>query len=162
MASAPTFAQLAPTVAARLSECALPGYTVARFDRRVRTAELGRVGFAAPTVGARVINADARFVRQVRAPTGRLRLPNVFERAGESRIVLRSAERRFGRPAIPTQDGVDSVTLLTDAATFAGEIVNVWPDKDYVFIRGEDGTDWFSHRRDLVSDADWGKRLTLM
>ena len=72
--------------------------------------------------------------------------------------MLRSAERLVGRPAIPTQDGVDSATLPTDAATFAGEIVKVWPDKDYVFIRGEDGTDWFSHRRDFVSDGDWGRR----
>ena len=60
----------------------------------------------------------------------------------DAEVALRSAERRFGRPAIPIQDGVDSATLPTDGATFAGEIVNVWPDKDYVFIRGEDGTDW--------------------
>ena len=42
--------------AARLSACALPGYAVARFARRVRPAESGRVGFAAPMVGARVID----------------------------------------------------------------------------------------------------------
>ena len=57
------------------SECALPGYAVARFARRVRPAESGRVGFAAPMVGARVIDADARVVRPGRAPAGRLRLP---------------------------------------------------------------------------------------
>ena len=76
----------------------------------------------------------------------------------DAEVALRSAERLVGRPAIPTQDGVDSATLPTNAATFAGEIVKVWPDKDYVFIRGEDGTDWFSHRRDFVSEADWERR----
>ena len=64
VASAPTFAQLAPTVAARLSDCDLTGYNVARFDRRLLVAELGRVGVADPTVGARVIDAYALFVRQ--------------------------------------------------------------------------------------------------
>ena len=64
MASAPTFAQLAPTVAARLSECDLTGYNIARFDRRLLAAECGRVGVADPTAGARVIDAYALFVRQ--------------------------------------------------------------------------------------------------
>ena len=64
VASAPTFAQLAPTVAARLSDCDLTGYNVARFDRRLLAAEFGRVGVADPTAGARVIDAYALFVRQ--------------------------------------------------------------------------------------------------
>ena len=64
VASAPTFAQLAPTVAARLSDCDLTGYNVARFDRRLLAAEFGRVGVADPTTGARVIDAYALFVRQ--------------------------------------------------------------------------------------------------
>ena len=64
VASAPTFAQLAPTVAARLSDCDLTGYNVARFDCRLLAAEFGRVGVADPTVGARVIDAYALFVRQ--------------------------------------------------------------------------------------------------
>jgi len=52
---------------------------------------------------------------------------------------LRSAERRFGRaPATKPADS-DVTTLPVDPATYAGKIVNVWPDKDYVFIRGEDG-----------------------
>ena len=59
VASAPTFAQLAPTVAARLSDCDLTGYNVARFDRRLLAAEFGRVGVADPTTGARVIDAYA-------------------------------------------------------------------------------------------------------
>ena len=66
VASAPTFAQLAPTVAARLSDCDLTGYNVARFDRRLLAAECGRVGVADPTAGARVIDAYALFVRQER------------------------------------------------------------------------------------------------
>ena len=64
VASAPTFAQLAPTVAARLSDCDLTGYNVARFDRRLLAAECGRMGVADPTAGARVIDAYALFVRQ--------------------------------------------------------------------------------------------------
>ena len=53
-----------PTVAARLSECDLTGYNIARFDRRLLAAECGRVGVADPTAGARVIDAYALFVRQ--------------------------------------------------------------------------------------------------
>ena len=64
VASAPRFAQLAPTVAARLSDCDFTGHNVARFDRRLLAAEFGRVGVADPTVGARVIDAYALFVRQ--------------------------------------------------------------------------------------------------
>ena len=64
VASAPTFVQLAPTVAARLSDCDLTGYNVARFDRRLLAAECGRMGVADPTAGARVIDAYALFVRQ--------------------------------------------------------------------------------------------------
>ena len=64
VASAPTFAQLAPTVAALLSDCDLTGYNVARFDRRLLTAEFGRVGFKDPTVGALVIDVYTMFVRQ--------------------------------------------------------------------------------------------------
>ena len=111
MASAPTFAQLAPTVAARLSDCALTGHTVARFDRRVLTAESGRVGFAAPTVGARVIDADARFVRQVRAPAGRLRLP-----------------RQIGDELVPGVEQfplVDDVVAVEDGAALVAETASV-------------------------------------
>ena len=64
VASAPTFAQLAPTVAALLSDCDLTGYYVARFDRRLLAAEFSRVGFEDPTIGARVIDAYSIFVRQ--------------------------------------------------------------------------------------------------
>ena len=64
VASAPTFAQLAPTVAALLSDCDLTGYNVARFDRRLLAAEFGRAGFEDPMVGALVIDAYSIFVRQ--------------------------------------------------------------------------------------------------
>ena len=64
VASAPTFAQLAPTVAALLSDCDLTGYNAARFDRRLLAAEFSRAGFEDPTVGARVIDAYSIFVRQ--------------------------------------------------------------------------------------------------
>ena len=62
--SAPTFAQLAPTVTALLSDCDLTGYNVERFDRRLLAAEFGRAGFDDPMVGARVIDAYTMFVRK--------------------------------------------------------------------------------------------------
>jgi DNA polymerase-3 subunit epsilon len=64
VASAPTFAQLAQTVGALLSECDLTGYNVARFDRRLLAAEFRRAGVEDPTVGAFVIDAYTIFVRQ--------------------------------------------------------------------------------------------------
>ena len=64
VASAPTFAQLAPTVAACLSDCDLAGYNIERFDRRLLAAEFRRAGMENPTAGARVIDAYAIFVRQ--------------------------------------------------------------------------------------------------
>lgn len=64
VASAPTFAQLAPTVWALLSGCDLTGYNVERFDRRLLTAEFRRAGVADPTADARVIDAYTIFVRQ--------------------------------------------------------------------------------------------------
>ena len=64
VASAPTFAQLAPTLAPLLSDCDLTGYNVARFDRRLLAAEFGRAGVADPMGGALVIDAYTIFVRQ--------------------------------------------------------------------------------------------------
>ena len=64
VASAPTFAQLAQTVGALLSECDLTGYNVERYDRRLLAAEFRRAGHEDPTVGARVIDAYTIFVRQ--------------------------------------------------------------------------------------------------
>ena len=63
-AAAPTFAQLAPTVAALLSDCDLTGYNVERFDRRLLAAEFRRAGLANPMEGALVIDAYTIFVRQ--------------------------------------------------------------------------------------------------
>ena len=64
VASAPTFAHLAPTVSALLSACDLTGYNVERFDRRLLAAEFGRAGFDDPLVDARIIDAYTLFVRQ--------------------------------------------------------------------------------------------------
>jgi DNA polymerase-3 subunit epsilon len=64
VASVPTFAQLAPTVGALLSDCDLTGYNVERFDRRLLAAEFRRAEVADPTVGALVIDAYTIFVRQ--------------------------------------------------------------------------------------------------
>ena len=64
VACAPTFVQLAPAVRALLSGCDLTGYNVERFDRRLLSAEFRRVGLEDPTVGARIIDAYAIFLRQ--------------------------------------------------------------------------------------------------
>ena len=64
VASAPTFAQLAPTVTALLSDCDLTGYNVERFDRRLLAAEFCRAGFDDPMTNARVIDAYTMFVRK--------------------------------------------------------------------------------------------------
>ena len=64
VASAPTFAQLAPTVSALFSGADLAGYNVERFDRRLLAAEFRRAGVADPTIGARVIDGYTLFVRQ--------------------------------------------------------------------------------------------------
>ena len=64
VASAPTFAQLAPTIKPLLSDCDLTGYNVERFDRRLLAAEFRRAGVEDPTVGAHVIDAYTIFVRQ--------------------------------------------------------------------------------------------------
>ena len=61
--SAPTFKQLAPTVAELLSHCDLTGYNVERFDRRLLAAEFGRAGLKDPMADARVIDAYTLFVR---------------------------------------------------------------------------------------------------
>ena len=64
VADAPTFAQLAETVGARLAGCDLAGYNVERFDRRMLAAEFRRAGLDDPTIGARVIDAYTIFIRQ--------------------------------------------------------------------------------------------------
>ena len=64
VASAPTFKQLASTVATLLSDCDLTGYNVERFDRRLLAAEFARVGLGDPMVDARVIDAYTVFVRR--------------------------------------------------------------------------------------------------
>ena len=64
VASAPTFAQLAPTIEPLLSDCDLTGYNVERFDRRLLAAEFRRAGVENPTVDAHVIDAYTIFVRQ--------------------------------------------------------------------------------------------------
>jgi DNA polymerase III subunit epsilon len=62
-ASAPTFAQLVPTVAALLAGCDLAGFNVERFDRRLLVAEFRRAGVEDPTAGARVVDAYTIFIR---------------------------------------------------------------------------------------------------
>ena len=63
-ASAPTFAQLAPTITAILAGCDLAGYNIDKFDRRLLTAEFRRAGVDDPTTGARSVDAYTIFVRQ--------------------------------------------------------------------------------------------------
>jgi DNA polymerase III subunit epsilon len=64
VATAPTFAELAPAVHRLLSGADLTGYNVDRFDRRLLAAEFGRAGLPDPMAGARVIDAYTILVRQ--------------------------------------------------------------------------------------------------
>ena len=61
--SAPTFAQLVPTVVALLTGCDLAGFNVERFDRRLLAAEFRRAGVEDPIAGARVVDAYTIFIR---------------------------------------------------------------------------------------------------
>lgn len=63
-ADAPTFTQLALTVASILSGSDLTGYNVERFDRRLLVAEFRRAGLEDPTDGAHVVDAYTVFLRQ--------------------------------------------------------------------------------------------------
>ncbi len=74
---------------------------------------------------------------------------------------LRSAERHFRREpspagAAPARGGPRGRAV--DAATYLGTIVNSWPDKDYVFIRDDEGVDWYAHRTGFLTDEEWNKR----
>ncbi len=64
VATSPTFADLAPTVSALLTDCDLTGYNVERYDRRLLAAEFRRAGCADPMVGARVLDAYTLFARR--------------------------------------------------------------------------------------------------
>ena len=71
---------------------------------------------------------------------------------------LKSAKRVYG-PGTPSKGAKpDGNTVTVDPRTYTGGIVDAWREKDYVFIRGDDGTDWFSHRRDFVTAEDWERR----
>jgi DNA polymerase-3 subunit epsilon len=62
--TAPTFAQLVPTLTDLLRGCDMAGYNVHRFDRKLLAAEFRRASAADPTAGARIIDAYTIFVRQ--------------------------------------------------------------------------------------------------
>lgn len=71
---------------------------------------------------------------------------------------LQSALRRYGTGTAQKTDRTDASTVPVDEKTYKGRVVDCWADKEYVFIREDDGTDWFSHRRDFVIDGDWEQR----
>ena len=78
VATAPTFAQLAPTVTALLSDCDLAGYNIEKFDRRLLAAEFRRAGVADPTSGARSVDAYAIYMlEEPRTLDGALRFYGV-------------------------------------------------------------------------------------
>jgi hypothetical protein len=72
-------------------------------------------------------------------------------------IAIRSAERTYGREP-PVRTPVGQRAQSTDQETRHGTIVNSWHDKDYVFIRDDEGTEWFGHRTDFLTDNDWRQR----
>jgi hypothetical protein len=75
---------------------------------------------------------------------------------------LRSAERNYGSepgaPVGPTPARQEARAKATNPATFRGTIVSSWPDKEYVFVREDAGTDWFAHRTDFLNEEEWSKR----
>lgn len=73
---------------------------------------------------------------------------------------LRSAERNYRRePTTPVPSGrFEGRGRAVEDATFEGTIVSTWLDKDYVFIRDDDGADWFGHCRDFLTEDDWNRR----
>lgn len=69
---------------------------------------------------------------------------------------LQSAERRYKRQA--EEDAKAREKSGAEKATQPGRISTSWPHKEYVFVRGDDGTEWFSHKRDFLSVNDWNTR----
>lgn len=77
-ASAPTFAQLAPTITVLLSGCDLAGYNIEKFDRRMLSAEFRRVGVDDPTTDTRMVDAYAIYMlEEPRTLDGALRFYGV-------------------------------------------------------------------------------------
>jgi hypothetical protein len=72
-------------------------------------------------------------------------------------VAVRSAARTFAREGIgrslPGQRAQS-----TAPETLYGVIVSSWPDKDYVFIRDDDSTEWFGHRNDFLLETEWPAR----
>ena len=69
---------------------------------------------------------------------------------------LRSAKRNYGREIQVPQ--TESRGRAIENATFRGAIISTWPQKDYVFIRDDDGVEWFGHRNDFLTEEDWSRR----
>src|SRR4029077_3866776 len=98
VASAPTFAQLVPTVVALLTGCDLAGFNVERFDRRLLVAEFRRAGVEDPTAGARVIDAYTIFIRhEPRSLDAALRFYGVQEGQAIRQAHEGQQRRRGGR-----------------------------------------------------------------
>ncbi len=84
--SAPTFAQLGPTLIALLFGSDLAGYNVERFDRRLLGAEFRRVGLPDPTLDARCVDAYLIFARrEPRSLDAALRFYGVADQLGDRR-----------------------------------------------------------------------------
>ena len=66
---------------------------------------------------------------------------------------IRSAERVYKRQA--EEDAKAREKSRAKPSTLDGRITNYWSEKDYVFIRDNNGTDWFSHKSDFLSEHDW-------
>ena len=139
VASAPTFAQLVPTVAELLSDCDLTGYNVERFDRRLLAAEFQRAGFDDPTSGARVIDAYTIFVRQEpRSLDAALQFYGVEEHSTRQAHDARSdveatvavlAAQMQSYPDIPrTVDGLDEWLHPVDPNRIDADGKLVWHD----------------------------------
>lgn len=72
--------------------------------------------------------------------------------------VVRAVERRRAREAGEGQHRPENRSRATSPETCLGEIVTCWPDKEYVFIRDQHGSEWFAHRNDFLTDSHWRSR----
>jgi len=74
----------------------------------------------------------------------------------DAESALHSAERRYKRQTEAAAKAREKSGAKP--ATAQGRISGSWSQKEYVFIRDDKGTDWFSHKRDFLSANDWNIR----
>jgi hypothetical protein len=72
-------------------------------------------------------------------------------------VAVRSAERMRSRE-ISRSGSFENRAHATSPETRQGTIVSCWSDKDYAFVRDDDGVDWFAHKNEFLTEDDWRAR----